>query len=167
MAISDLIADLEKYRNASPTSPPANVEQDYSKVAQAVPQEHIAGGLADAFRSNQTPPFAQMLSTLFQNSNPEQKSGILNRLLGSVDPNMMNSGPLSGLKNLLGGSANVTPQQAAQVQPQAVQQLAEHAQKANPSIIEEASQFYAQHPTVVKALGAGALAMIVSHVTRR
>jgi hypothetical protein len=48
-----------------------------------------------------------------------------------------------------------------------VQQLAEHAQKQNPSIIDQASQFYSQHPTLVQALGAGSLALIMSHLSKR
>jgi hypothetical protein len=53
------------------------------------------------------------------------------------------------------------------VAPEEVQQLAERAQKSNPSIIEQASNFYAQHPQVVQGLGAGALALIMSHLSKR
>ena len=167
MALRDLISNLEQYRNASASSPPPNVEQDFSHAAQSAPQEHLAGALADAFRSNETPPFPQMLSTLFSHSNPDQRAGILNQLLGSVAPSLLGSGALSGLAKLLHGGPNVTPDQAAQVSPQAVQQLAEQAQQKNPSIVDQASQFYAQHPTLVKALGAGALALVMSHMSRR
>jgi hypothetical protein len=45
--------------------------------------------------------------------------------------------------------------------------LAEHAEKQNPSIVDQASQFYAQHPTLVKTIGAGALALVMSHLSRR
>jgi hypothetical protein len=61
----------------------------------------------------------------------------------------------------------VTPEQAQQVPPEAVHQLAEQAQKNDPSIVDRASGFYAQHPTLVKALGAGSLALIMSHMSRR
>ena len=58
------------------------VEQDYSRVAPSAPQSHLASGLAEAFRSDETPPFGQMLGTLFSNSNGQQRAGILNQLLG-------------------------------------------------------------------------------------
>jgi hypothetical protein len=165
--MSDLMSILEQYRGASAGAPPATVEQDYSQVAQSAPQSHLAGGLAEAFRSNDTPPFAQMLGTLFSNSNGQQRAGILNQLIGSVGPGVLASGGLSGLAGMLGGGNSVTPAQADQVPPQAVQQLAEHAQNQNPSIVDQASQFYAQHPTLVKALGATSLALIMSHLSQR
>ena len=167
MALSNLMGVLERYRGASAAAPPQNVEQDYSNVAENVPQDHLAGGLSDAFRSDQTPAFPQMLGTLFNNSNPDQRAGILNRLLSSAGPSVLSSGALGGLSSMLRGGATVTPEQAANVPAPAVQQLAEHAQQNNPSIVDQASQYYAQHPTVVKALGAGALALIMSHISRR
>jgi hypothetical protein len=60
----------------------------------------------------------------------------------------------------------VSPEQADQIPAETVQQLAEHAQKQNPSIVDQAGQFYAQHPTLVKALGAGSLALIMSHLSQ-
>jgi hypothetical protein len=48
-----------------------------------------------------------------------------------------------------------------------VQQLAEHAQASNPSIVDQASSFYAQHPQLVQGLGAGALALIMSHMSKK
>jgi hypothetical protein len=41
----------------------------------------------------------------------------------------------------------------ARLSPEAVQQLATHAENANPSVIDSISNFYAQHTTVVKTLG--------------
>ncbi len=167
MGLSNLMGILNQYRDASAGAPPPNVEEDYSKVAQNAPQSHLASGLAEAFRSTATPPFGQMLSTLFSNSNGQQRAGILNQLLGAVGPGVLASGGLGSLAGLLrGGQSSVTPEQANQVSPQAVQQLAEHAQNQNPSIVDQAGEFYAQHPTLVKALGAGSLALIMSHLSR-
>ena len=166
--LENLMGVLNQYRNASATDPPQNVEQDYAQVAHLAPQGNLAGGLSAAFRSDQTPPFGQMIGTLFNNSNGQQRAGILNQLLGSVGPGLLASGALSGLTGLLGGGqTQVTPEQAEQIPPQAVQELAEHAQKQNPSIVDQAGQFYAQHPTLVQALGAGSLALIMSHLSKR
>ena len=153
---------LEQY--ASPgASNTGNVEQDFQQVSQAAPQQHLATGLADAFRSSQTPPFAQMVSTLFSHSNSDQQAGLLNHLLGSLGPGAA-SGILGGL---FSGGSQVTPQQAQQVPPEAVHQLAEQAEKNDPSIIDSVSSFYAQHPTLVQTLGAGALGLIMSHISHR
>ncbi len=73
---------------------------------------------------------------------------------------------LGGLAGLLGGGSQVTPEQAQQVPPEAVHNLAQQAERNDPSIIDKASSFYAQHPTLVQGLGASALAMIMSHMSR-
>lgn len=162
MGLSNLMGLLEQYANAGAASS-ANVHQDFEQVSQNASPTHLAGGLAEAFRSSQTPPFGQMLGTLFSNSNGQQRAGILNQLLSSAGP----GGGLGILGQLLGGGSQVTPEQAQQVPPESVHALAEQAQKNDPSIIEKASEFYSQHPGVVKALGAGSLAMIMSHMSRR
>ena len=167
MPLSDFLGILEQYRGASAVNPPATVEQDYSRVAQSAPPSHLASGLAEAFRSDQTPPFGQMLSTLFGNSDGQQRAGILNQLLGTVGPGLLASGGLSRLAGLLRGGNSVTPEQADRIPPETVQQLAEHAEKENPSIVDQASAFYAQHPTLVQALGAGSLALIMSHLSKK
>jgi hypothetical protein len=167
MPLSDLIGVLNQYRGASASEPPTGVQTDYSAVAPHVPQSDLADGLATAFRSDQTPPFGEMLGSLFSNSNGQQRAGILNQLLSAVGPGLLSSGALGGLAGLLRGGNTVTPEQANQVSPQAVTQLAEHAEKENPSIVDQASQFYAQHPTLVQALGAGSLALIMSHLSRK
>lgn len=163
MGLSNLMGVLERYAGGTSANA-GNPEQDFEQVSQNASQPHLASGLAAAFQSNQTPPFGQMLGTLFNNSNPQQRAGILNQLLGSAGPGAA-SGILGGL--LGGGAGQVTPEQAQQVPPEAVHQLAEKAQQNDPSIIETASNFYAQHPTLVKSLGAGALALVMSHMSQR
>jgi hypothetical protein len=48
-----------------------------------------------------------------------------------------------------------------------VQQLATHAQNANPSVVESVSNFYAQHSTLVKTLGGAALTIALAKVAER
>lgn len=162
-----LMALLEQYRGASPANAPASAESDYAQVAQQIPQSHLASGLAEAFRSNDTPSFGEMLGSLFGKSDPQQRAGILNQLLSTMGPGLLASGGLGSLAGLLGGQQQLTPQQASQVSPETVQQLAEHAKAQRPSIVDEASQFYAQHPKLIQALGAGSLALIMSHISNR
>ena len=162
MSLSNLMGLLQQYANPG-TANTGNVEQDFEQVSQAAPQSHLAGGLAEAFRSTQTPPFPQMLSSLFSNSNGQQQAGILNHLLSSAGPSA-GSGILG---SLIGAGSQVTPEQAQRVPPETVHQLAAQAEKNDPSIVEKASSFYEQHPTLVKALGAGSLALIMSHMSRR
>src|SRR5689334_11837406 len=105
-------------------SAPADPHQDYQQVAQTAPREVVADGLGQAFRSDQTPSFPEMVANLFRNSDPNQRVGLLSRLMGG----------------------NVSPQQATQMSPEQVQQVAAQAEKQNPTIVDQVSNFYAQHP---------------------
>lgn len=164
-----LLDVLQQYAGGS-AQVPANVNEHFDQVAQAAPQGSVAEGIAAAFRSNQTPAFGQMVSGLFGQSNGEQKAGMLNQLIGSVGPGVLASLAGGGaLASLLGGGGaqTISPQQAQQVSPEMVQQLAAHAEKNDPSIIDKASAFYAQHPTLVKTLGGAALSIALSKVAQR
>jgi hypothetical protein len=160
------IADmLRSYAGVDPSAPPPNTQQDFDQAAQHAPAEHLADGLTSAFQSDQTPPFPQMVSQLFGQSNGQQRAGILSELLKTAGP-ALGGGLLQQFSGLLHGG-NITPEQAQQVSPNAVQQLAAHAQQQDPSVVERAGSFYAQHPQLVQALGTGALALIMSHISQR
>jgi len=118
------------------------------------------------FRSDQTPSFPDMISNLFNQSDPNQRAGLLTHLLGSVAPGALAGTPgLSSLGALAGGQ--LTPQQANQISTEQVQQIAVHAEKQDPSVIDKVSSFYAQHPGVMKAVGGLALTIALRHMKRR
>ena len=106
---------------------------------------------------------------MFSQSSGEQKAGILNHLIAAVGPGTL--AQLAGggaLASLLGaGTTQVTPQQAQNISPELVQQVAAHAEKADPSIVDKASAFYAQHTTLVKTLGGAALSIALAKVAER
>lgn len=167
MSLMDNLGDLVN-RVASGKAPDSEVHETYDRMAGAVPQATLADSLGHAFRSDQTPPFEQMLSGLYGQSNPAQKAGILNQLLGALPPGTASQILTSlGLGSVAGAvaSGNVTPQQAQQVSPEAVQTIAAQAAKKDPTIVDRAAGFYAQHPTLVKAIGAGALAFLMSRMS--
>ena len=146
---------------------PENPHADFQQVAQAAPQGAVAGGLSQAFRSDQTPPFADMVANLFSRSNPDQRAGLLNRLLDSVGPAAVSALPgLGGLSSLPGG-AKITPDQASQISPVQVQQMAAQAEQQNPSVVDHVSSFYSQHPQLVNALGGAALTIALRHILTR
>ncbi len=165
--IDNLGSLLNQYKGASASAPPADATADFAKVAEQAPSAAVSGGLAQAFRSDSTPPFADMISELFRQSDGAQRAGILNHLIAAAGPAVQSGGLLGNLAASLSGSSTLTPEQAQQIHPDTVRQLAEHAQRHDPSIIDKASEFYAQHPTLVKSLGAGALAVIMSHLSQR
>jgi hypothetical protein len=73
------------------------------------------------------------------------------------------------LGNLLGGNQqqpHVTPEQAAQVSPEQVQEIAAKAEQHNPGIVDRMGDFYSQHPDLVKAIGGAALAVALGHIAQ-
>lgn len=164
--MDELNSTLQRYTGASASSPPANVEQDFQQIAPQVPHSAMSSGLSDAFRSDQTPPFGQMVSQMYGQSNGEQRAGILNQLISAAGPALLSGGGFGMLSSLLRGRSSITPEEAHQIPPEEVKNLAEHAEKNDPSIIDQAGQFYAKHPTLVQGLGAGALALLMSRLSR-
>jgi hypothetical protein len=168
MGILDSLNDmLKKY--SSQKQNPTDAAEHFDQLAQAAPQNVIAEGLAAVFRSDQTPAFGNLVSQLFSQSTGEQKAGMLNQLLASVGPAALAQFAGGGaLAQLLGGtSKDLTPEQAQQVSPQLVQQLAAHAEDKDPSIVDRASSFYARHPGLVKTLGGAALSIALAKVAER
>jgi stage V sporulation protein SpoVS len=142
-----------------------------AQVAQQADPSAVAGALSSVFNSTEAGSFGQNVSQLFSQSNPDQRAGILNQLIASAAPEVLQSiggGAFSGLLGQAGGGAapQVTPEQAAQIPHAAIEELANHAQQNNPGIVEEASQFYAQHPALINSLGAGAAALVMRHFSQ-
>src|SRR5512146_1408698 len=149
---------LQQYHGASASSPPPSAAEDFTKVADRAPASALSDGLAAAFHSQSTPSFGEMIAQLFAQSDGAQRSGILNHLLAAAGPAASSIGLPASLNPLGGaGRAAVTPEQAQQLSSESVRRLAEEAQSRDPSIVDKASEFYAQHPTLVKTLGVGAL----------
>src|SRR5215469_9765111 len=168
MPLLDQLSNVLKHYTGGSKQSPANVDEHFDQVAQAAPQGTIAEGLSDVFRSNQPPAFGSLVGNLFSQSNGEQKAGMLNHLLGSLGPGALSQIAGGGaLASLLGGARQISPQQAQNVPPDLVEQMASHAEKADPSIVDRASSFYAQHPTLVKGLGGVAMSMVLARVAQR
>ncbi len=161
---------LKNYAGAD--SAHAGTETEFDQVAQHAPPNVLADGLAEAFRSDATPAFPDMLSQLFGNSSGDQKASVLNGLAGTLGPAALagilgqagGGGGLGNLASLLTSGGQVTPQQAQQIPTETLQQLATHAQQKDPGIIDQISQMYANTPGIVKTLGAGALAIALAKI---
>lgn len=171
--MNQLSGILQQYSGAQEGGQaPDTVHDDFDQLSQQAPQSALADGLAAAFRSDQTPAFGQMVAQLFSNANGQQRAGILNTLISALGPTIVaqlfSQGGHSGLAGLLGGGqSQVTPEQAEQVSPAAVQQIAEQAESKDPSIIDTVSNFYAEHPTLVKTIGTAALTIALAKIAER
>ena len=164
-----LLDILQQYANPS-AAPSGNVADHFDQVAQQVPQQSLGQGIAAAFRSDATPAFGQSVGSLFGQSNPNQQAGVLNQLVQSLGPGALTSVAGGILGRILGGGTpgatpTITPQQASQLSPDDVSAIAAHAQQQDPSIVDRVGSFYAQHPTLVKTLGAVALSAVMGHLS--
>ena len=165
-----LIDILSQYANAGAASaPPANVEDHFDQAARESDPASLGGGIAAALRSDATPAFGQSVGDMFGKSNPQQQAGVVNQLIQALG-----SGALSGVAGGIlgrilgdtpaGSTPTVTPAQASQLSPGDVSAIATHARVQDDSVVDKVSSFYAQHPTLVKTLGAAGLAIALGHM---
>ena len=154
---------LQQY--VSSTTPSDRVHEHFDAVVRDAPKDVVADGIAQAMRSQQTPPFADIVRQLFERSDPQQKAGVLNQLAAAVGPSVMST--LSSVLGAQGAGTALSPSQAASVTPSQVQQIANDAEKRDPGIIDRLGGFYAQHPDLVKQLGSVALAVALGHIANR
>ena len=158
MALSDILRDAGG----------DNVDAHFDRVAQAASPADLGAGLADAMRSDQTPPFGDMVGQLFGRSSSTQQAGLLNQILSGVGPSIaaaLGGGVLGRILNP--GQQQVTPEQASRVTPGEVTEIAKHAEQQRPEIIDQVGRFYAQHSDLVKTLGGVALTAVLASMRSR
>ena len=141
----------------------ANPEQHFDNVTKTASPDELSAGLAGAMRSDQTPPFGDIVGQLFGHSSSGQQAGILNQILASIGPAAF-SGIAGGVlgRMLTPGQTQITPDQASKLSPEQVNDIAAHAEKTKPGIVDEVSAFYAQHAGLIKILGGAALAVTLA-----
>ena len=105
---------------------------DFDHVAHGAPRDVVGTGLADAFRSTETPPFANMLSQLFGQSGGTQRAGVLNALLTTLGPvvvsRLLAKRSVPAATQIEAGGP-ISPEVAAQISPDDVEALAAEAER--------------------------------------
>ena len=102
---------LQQYLGGNQPANTTQVEQHFDQVARNASQTSLGNGVAEALRSDHTPPFGDMVGQLFGNGNAQQRAGMLNQLIAGLGPSVLASlgGGLGsnagggGLGNILGG----------------------------------------------------------------
>lgn len=166
----DLGGLLQQYLGGAQKTDNSQLGEDYQQIAQHVSPAVVEQGLSEAFRSDQTPPFPQMVGNLFGNADPQQKAGMLGQLLNGLSPGLLASvvGGLGGLLGANRGSAPaVSAEQASQLSPEQVTKIAAEAEQHNPGIVDKMSSFYVNHPDLVKTIGSAALAIALAKIAQR
>ncbi len=147
---------------AAGASPAGEPGAHFEQFAQSVDPTTLAQGIAASIRSDDTPPFAHLMSQLFSSASDDQKSTIVNTLLSSVTPDQR--AHLSTLIPGMGTDASVSSEHAATMSPADIQSLAHGVEQHDAGIIDKMSALSAAHPTLIKTLGAAALTMAMRHI---
>jgi hypothetical protein len=162
---------LQQYINSTAPANQNSAPEHFDEVARAAPPEIVGQGVGDAFRADNTPPFGEMVGQMFGQSNPQQQAGVLNQLLRSIGPDVLSAlgGGLLGRMSApsKAGTPQLTPQQASQLTPEQVREIATRAEQQDPSVLDKMGGFYAEHPQLVKTLGSAALAIALAGVANR
>ncbi len=154
---------------------PTDTETDFDEVARQVPPEVLGDGIAQAFRSDQTPSFGDMIGNLLGGSNSQQRAGLLNQLIQAVGPAVLSGVAGGALGRLLQGmqgnvgqaQPQLTPTDTQQLTPEQMRDIAVAAEKKDPSVLDKVGKYYAQHPELVKILGGAALAIALGQMATR
>ncbi len=156
---NDLQALINQVSEKGNDPPPPEAQEQFQQIAQAAPSEALSEGLQDAFNSDKTPPFAQMIAQLFGQADGPQKDGILGALLGGLGGAAQQALAKAGI--------NESPERATQLSTGQVEQIAQQAQDADPGIVGQMSKFYAENPVLVKSLGGLAMALVLGRMAGR
>lgn len=172
MSLFDVLA---QYTKTPPSATSGTSEAHYTEIAPQVSPDMLSKGMAETFRSDQTPPFGDMVGQLFGQSSPQERAGLLSQLLQSLGPAAVSAlgagvlGRVLGQNNLTpsGQIPTITPAQASQVSPEDVREIAVQAEQNQPGIVNNVSDFFAQHPDLIKGIGAMGLAVLLGKMARR
>jgi hypothetical protein len=161
--LDSLTGVLAQYARGA--TPAGDAGSHFQQVAQSVDSGTLAQGISAAMRSDQTPPFAQIVSQVFSSGSGDQKMAMLNTLLSSVSPEQR--AQIAALIPGLGTATSVSSEQAAAVSPNTVQDLAQHVEQHDAGIVDKMSTLYAAHPTLVKTLGTAAMIIAMRKIAER
>jgi hypothetical protein len=178
---------LDILTQAMATSAP---DQHFDKVVANAPANELGKGVAEAFRSDQTPDMGQMVGQLFGNSNGSQQAGMLNQVLASLGPAAIAAIAGGVLGRMLQPSATpaqtqqtqqtpqthqtlqeepaapvqITPAQASTLSADQVKEIVNTAGQQNPSLADQLGTYYSEHSGLIKTLGAAALAITMARM---
>jgi hypothetical protein len=164
MGLMDILSQYASQAEAGAQSQPQqSTHEDFTQVASQASPDHLGGGIAQALQGAPE-GFEASIAKLFENSDPQQRTGLLQRLIQAAGPAVLSSFAGGALSHLAQPGAQAQQEDADKITPAQAGELAGAAKQTNPGIVSELGSFYSQHPTLVKTLGAAALAIAMSHM---
>lgn len=157
-----LIDVLQQILQAAKAPEPQQIEQ----ITREASRDDLKVGVDEALRSKETPQLSQIVAEMFERATPQQRAEILNTLTEKLGP-----GALAGIAGgaLAGHEGPDTPlvplEKATRITPDQVRDVVTTARRADePGLFDRMSSFYAEHPELVKTLGAGALMIALARM---
>jgi hypothetical protein len=158
MSLIDILQQLAN----SASAPNA---QQIDQVARSATKDELRQGVTEALRSDQTPPLSQIVADLFDQASPEQRATILNTLTEKLGPGALAGVAGGALAGHEGADTPLVPAtKASQITPEQVRDVVATAEQHEPTVLDRIGGFYAEHPELVKTLGAGALMIALARM---
>jgi len=153
---------LNQYTGGGGPYSQAEAAEHYDQIHQAVPTDLLGSIIGPALGALSTDHVQDRIYDSAQAMQPAQRAGFLESLLGAFQSSCANIPALLaqlGINQAVASNPyNATPEEVAK--------LAAHAHENNPSVLQQAMSFYAQHPTLVKMLGTMAIASIAKNLSQ-
>jgi hypothetical protein len=159
MGWQDLIGGVLNQFTGSAAAPGQDPHAQYDQLSSIVPSSVIGSVIGPALGSMATQEVTQHLLGSANAMNPEQRGTLFSTLLSGFTSQGTDASSLLGSLGISPGVA-ADPQSAS---AQDVAALAAHAHENAPDVFHKAMEFYSEHPTLVKTLGAVAVGLIVKH----
>jgi hypothetical protein len=154
---------LNQYIGGNAAASTEEAHQHYDQVTSAVPSGVLGSAIGPALSSLAVEEIQQHIFNSASQMSPAQRGGFVQSIMGGL---ASSGGNVSSILSQLGISPSVAdnPQDAS---PEDVAALAAHTQQNSPDVFHRAMEFYAEHPTLVKAMGAAAVSAIIYEIARR
>lgn len=161
MSLLDQIGPLlRQYAGGNAAATDAEAHAHYDQITAAVPPHQLAPAIGPALTTLPPDDVRDRVSASAAQMNAPQRGSLVQSILAGLGPQA--SSVLSSLG--LSPSLATNPTSAS---PADAGALAAHVQQERPEIFNQAMAFYAQHPMLVKTLGAVAIARIAQQLTHR
>jgi hypothetical protein len=128
----------------------------YDEIARTVPADVLAQSIGPALQTMDTQHLKEKIAQAAAQMTPEQRSAFLQEILGGLTGS---DASVASAVTRAGASPSVA-QDPSTATPEDVGNIAAYAKEHQPELFRRATEFYAQHPTLVKVLGTVAIASI-------
>lgn len=166
---TDILAVLQQYAGDTGIRSLKKVEEDYTHVAERLSAEAMTTGLSEAFRSENTPAFAETVSQSYERGDAGQRADILTRLIDGTSTFAGRPVQDAGMfeqSEIAYDTSNVAtdPNTTEQCRPELVEHIACQVEQEDDETVDKMSGYYAGNPTVAKTLGGAMLGTVLRNI---